>query len=201
MSIRTHSGNTARRPDASSPDSKLLSSWRGVFGSALIVLLLVSCSTGDARDERKFEAQEAKRTEQVPLAQQTALANTFFQPTGTPQATLTPNPLLSELVITTSLDASGGPATDLRTVPLGSQAVILAARLTDLSGDETITVQWLNQDGVVLASEDQQARSSNGPQWYTSAWQLAGVPGGTYAGAVRVNGQLLNSIVFTLGST
>lgn len=167
--------------------------------SALVVLLLVSCSTGDVQDERKFEAQEAERTQLVPEAQQTELAETFYEPTGTPQATFTPNALLSELVITTSLDGTGGPATDLEFVPRGTQSVILAARLTDLQGGETITVEWLNGDGAVLASQDQQAQAGSGPRWYTSTWALGGVPSGTYAAAVRVNGELLNSIVFQVG--
>lgn len=173
--------------------------WRGAIVSALVVLLLVSCSTGDSRDERKFQAREAERTEQVPVAQQTELAKTFLQPTGTPLATMTPNALVSELVITTSLDGSGGPATDLTSVPLGTPSVILAARLAQLVDGETVTVEWLDSDGRVLASQDQPARASSGPQWYTSTWQMGNVPGGTYAAAVRVNGELLNSIVFRVG--
>ena len=114
-------------------------------------------------------------------------------------ATYTPSALLSELVITTSLDGTGGPATDLDSVPQGTQSVILAARLASVTGGETITVEWLDEDGTVLASQDQVASASNGPQWYTSTWQLGGVPGGLYAAAVRVNGQLLNSIVFRVG--
>jgi hypothetical protein len=175
------------------------SGWRGAFCSALVVLLVVSCSQGDSREERKFEAREAERTQQVPLAQQTELAQTFLQPTGTPMATFTPIALLSEIVIATSLDASGGPANDVEAVPAGSQSVIVAARLSNLSGGETITFQWLDENGTVLASEDQQATPSGGPQWYTSSWNLSGVSSGTYAGAVRVNGEMLNSIVFTVG--
>lgn len=163
------------------------------------MLLVVGCSQGDARDERKFEAQEAKKTQQVPLAQQTELAQTFFRPTGTPEATSTPIALLSEIVIATALDGSGGPANDMASVPLGTQSVFLAARLANLTGGETITVQWLDANGTVIASADQQANPSTGPQWYTSQWNLGGLPGGIYAGAVRVNDQLLNSIVFTLG--
>ena len=165
--------------------------------SALVVLLLVSCSQGDSREERKFEAQEAEKTQQVPLAQQTELAQTFKQPTGTPVATFTPIALLSEIVIATSLDSSGGPANDVESVSPGSTAIV-AARLANLSGGETITFQWLNEDGTVLASEDQQANPSSGPQWYTSSWNVSGVPSGNYAGAVRVNGQLLNSIMFSV---
>jgi hypothetical protein len=51
---------------------------------------------------------------------------------------------------------------------------------------------------VVLWAEDQQANPSSGPQWYTSGWNLGGVSPGTYAGAVRVNGELMNSIVFSV---
>jgi hypothetical protein len=167
--------------------------------SALAVLLVVSCSQGDARDERKFEAQEAEKTQQVPLAQQTELAETFLQPTGTPVATFTPIALLSEIVIATSLDSSGGPANDVDSVRVGTQSVYLAARLTNLSGGETITMDLMNDDGAVLASGDQQAQASSGPQWYTATLNLSGVSSGTYAGAVRINGQLLNSIVFTVG--
>ena len=167
--------------------------------SALVVLLVASCSQGNAKDERKFEAQEAEKTQQVPLAQQTELAQTFLQPTGTPVATFTPIALLSEIVIATSLDSSGGPANDVESVPVGSPSVIVAARLSNLGGGETITFEWLNEDGTVLASEDQPANPSAGPQWYSSSWNLGGVAAGTYAGAVRVNGELLNSIVFTVG--
>lgn len=159
---------------------------------------MVSCSTGDAKDERKFEAQEAEKTQQVPEAQKTQLADTFLQPTGTPIATFTPRPLLSELVITNSLDGSGAPTSDLESVSQGSQ-VILAARLTSLQGGETITVEWLNENGDLMASQDQQASPSSGPQWYTSTWQPGGVPSGIYAAAVRVNGDLLNSITFRIG--
>src|SRR5262245_31695155 len=105
-SIRTRSGNTGRRAELDHGDGRgrgrtrrfatttrsgwfHLHGWRGATCSALVVLLLVSCSTGDARDERKFEAQEAERTQQVPQAQKTELADTFLQPTGTPQATMT----------------------------------------------------------------------------------------------------------------
>lgn len=176
-----------------------LHGWRGALCSALVVLLLASCSQGNAKDERKFEAREAEKTQQVPLAQQTELAQTFKQPTGTSMATFTPIALLSEIVIATSLDSSGGPANDVESVPVGSPSVIVAARLANLGGGETITFEWLNSDGAVLASEDQQASPSAGPQWYSSSWNLGGVPAGTYAGAVRVNGQLLNSIVFTVG--
>ncbi len=175
-----------------------LNGWRGAIGSALVVLSLVSCSTGDARDERQFEAQEAERTQQVPQAQKTQLAETFLQPTGTPQATYTPRALLSELVITNSVDGSGAPASDLDSVSQGSQ-VILAARLTNLLGGEIITVEWLNKDGVVMASQDQEATTTNGPRWFTSSWQPGGVPSGTYAAAVRVIGELLNSITFRIG--
>jgi hypothetical protein len=162
------------------------------------LLLVVSCSTGDARDERSFATQEAERTQQVPAAQKTELAKTFLQPTGTPVATQTPEALLSELVITTSVDASGAPTSDLDAVPRGSP-VILAARLTNLLGGETITVEWLDGDGAVLASQDQPATATNGPKWFSATWQPGGVAPGTYAAAVRVNGQLLNSIVFRIG--
>ncbi|MCO5220213.1 MAG: hypothetical protein M9947_01360 [Thermomicrobiales bacterium] len=172
--------------------------WRGAVCSALVVLLVVSCSTGDARDERKFEAQEAKRTQQVPAVQQTELANTFLQPTGTPMATYTPRALLSELVITTGLDASGAPTNDVSSVSQG-QSVTLAARLTALTGGETITVQWLDNNGTVLASADQIAEPTSGPRWFTSTWQPAGVPSGIYAAAVRINGDLLDSITFRVG--
>ncbi len=198
MSIRTRSGNTARRADLAISPWFQVRGWRGAICSALAVLLLVSCSTGDARDERSFQAQEAERTQQVPEAQKTQLAETFFQPTGTPQATFTPRALLSELVITNALDGSGAPTNDLETVSQGSQ-VILAARLTNLLGGEIITVEWLNEDGVVLASQDQQATTATGPKWFSSAWQPSGVPSGTYAAAVRVNGELLNSITFQIG--
>lgn len=168
------------------------------MGSALLVLLIVSCSTGDSRDERRFEAQEAEKTQQVPQAQETQLADTFLQPTGTPDATFTPRALLSELVITNALDSSGAPTNDLDSVSAGSH-VILAARLTNLLGGEIITVEWLNQDGTVMASQDQEAVATNGPRWFTSTWQPGGVPSGTYAAAVRVNGELLNSITFRIG--
>ncbi len=197
MNTRTRSGNIDHRAERSIPAWLHLNGWRGAIGSALVVLLLVSCSTGDARDERKFEAQEAERTQQVPQAQKTQLAETFLQPTGTPQATYTPRALLSELVITNSLDASGAPTTDLASVSQGSP-VILAARLTNLMGGEIITVEWLNADGSVMASQDQEATTTNGPKWFTSTWQPGGVPSGTYATAVRVNGELLNSITFRI---
>ncbi len=201
MSIRTRSGNIARRADRRRDFwlHSTMRGWRGVLYSALIVLLVVGCSQGDARDERRFEAREALKTQQVPQAQRTELAQTFFRPTGTPAATFTPIALLSEIVIATSLDGAGGPANDVAAVPRGTQSVILAARLANLVGGETITVQWLDANGAVLASTDQQANPSPGPQWYTASWGLGGVPAGTYAGAVRVNGELLNSIVFTIG--
>jgi hypothetical protein len=161
-------------------------------------LLLVSCSTGDARDERQFQADEAEKTQQVPEAQKTQLAETFLQATGTPAATYTPRALLSELVITNSVDGSGAPTNDLESVSQGAQ-VILAARLTNLLGGEIITVEWLNEDGTVLESQDQEATTTNGPKWFTSTWQPSGVPPGTYAAAVRVNGELLNSITFRIG--
>ena len=198
MSIRTRSGNTARRADRSGSSWLHLHGWRGAVCSALAVLLLVSCSTGDARDERQFEEQEAERTQQVPEAQKTQLAETFLQPTGTPAATYTPRALLSELVITNSIDGSGAPTNDLESVSQGSQ-VILAARLTNLLGGEVITFEWLNEDGTVLASQEQAATATNGPKWFTSTWQPSGVPSGTYAAAVRVNGELLNSITFRIG--
>ena len=199
MNIRTHSGNIARRARLDRISWLHMHGWRGALCSALVVLVLVSCSQGDARDERKFEAQEAQRTEQVPQAQQTELAQTFFRPTGTPAATFTPIALLSELVIATSLDSSGGPANDVSAVSAGGGSVFVAARLSSLSGGETITLQWLDANGQVLASVDQQASPTSGPQWYTSSWNLSGVAPGVYAGAVRVNGELLNSIVFTVG--
>lgn len=203
MNIRTRSGNTGHRPDTAGHGVPALRKWRrgwrGAMCSALVVLLMVSCSQGNSREERKFQAREAEKTQQVPLAQQTELAQTFLQPTGTPMATFTPIALLSEIVIATSLDSSGGPANDVELVPAGSQSVIVAARLANLGGGETVTFQWLDGNGTVLASEDQQATASAGPRWYTSSWNLSGVPPGTYAGAVRVNGELLNSIVFTVG--
>jgi len=199
MNTRTHSGNTGRRAERGGNSGWHLHGWRGALCSALVVLLVVSCSQGDAREERRFQAKEAQKTQQVPLAQQTELAKTFFRPTGTPEATSTPIALLSELVVATSLDASGGPANDVGSVPLGTQSVILAARLAQLTGGETITFEWSSADGVLLASADQPAQPSAGPQWYTSRWELGGVPAGVYAGVVRVDGQLLNSIVFRIG--
>lgn len=198
MNIRTHSDAIDHPADRS------VSCWlqthgkRGVLGSALVLLLLVSCSQGDVRDERRFQAQEAKRTQQVPEAQQTELANTFMGPTGTPEATHTPIALLSELVISSGVDATGAPVDDLKFAPAGSQ-VFLAARLANLVGGEIITTEWLDTNGRVVASSEQQARASSGPQWYTASWTMSGVPGGTWAGAVRVNGQLLDSIVFQTG--
>ncbi|MEZ4507152.1 MAG: hypothetical protein R2848_15200 [Thermomicrobiales bacterium] len=190
--------STARRADRSAASQWNLHGWRGAIGSALVVLLVVSCSTGDSRDERRFEAQEAEKTQQVPEAQKTQLADTFLRPTGTPAATFTPRALLSELVITNALDGSGAPTNDLESVSSNSQ-VILAARLTNLLGGEIITVEWLNEDGAVMASQDQEAPTTTGPRWFTSAWQPGGVPPGTYAAAVRVNGELLNSITFRIG--
>lgn len=212
MSIRTRSGNIVRRVDDPVGHSvpavrgdvpflrpkQWLAGWRGALCSALVVLLLVSCSQGDAKDERKFEMQEAEKTEQVPLAQQTELAQTFLQPTGTPVATFTPIALLSEIVIATGLDSSGGPSNDVESVSAGSGQFYLAGRLANLSGGETITMQLTDADGGVLGSQDVQANPSAGPQWYTSVWSASGVAPGTYAGAVLVNGQMMNSIVFTI---
>ena len=198
MSIRTRSGSTAHRADRATFSWLHLHGWRGAVCSALAVLLLVSCSTGDARDERQFQADEAEKTQQVPEAQKTQLAETFLQPTGTPAATFTPRALLSELVITNSVDGSGAPTNDLESVSQSSP-VILAARLTNLLGGEIITFEWLNEDGAVMASQDQEATATSGPRWFTSTWQPGGVAPGTYAGAVRVNGELLNSITFRIG--
>ena len=198
MSIRTRSGNIDRRADRRILSRVHLHGWRGAACSALAVLLLVSCSTGDARDERRFEAQEAEKTQQVPEAQKTQLAETFLQPTGTPAPTFTPRALLSELVITNAVDGSGAPTNDLDRVSQGSQ-VILAARLTNLLGGEVITFEWLNSDGVLMATTDQEAVPTSGPRWYSSSWQPSGVAPGIYAAAVRVNGELLNSITFRIG--
>ncbi len=198
MNIRTRSGSTGHQADRTLPTWLHLHGWRGALCSALAVLLLVSCSTGDARDERRFEAQEAEKTQQVPEAQKTQLAETFLQPTGTPQPTLTPRALLSELVITNAIDGSGAPTNDLERVTQGSQ-VILAARLTNLQAGQIITIEWLDEDGVLMASQDQEAPTTNGPRWFTSTWQPGGVPSGTYAAAVSVNGELLNSITFSIG--
>lgn len=198
MSIRTPLGSTDRPADRRRSFDRMMHGWRGALVSALLVLVVAGCSTGSARDERRFQAQEAERTQQVPQAQQTELARTFFQPTGTPVATMTPNARLSDLVITSGLDASGGPVDDRQSVPIGS-TVILAARLTDLTGGETITFEWMNEDGVVLAASEATAQPSGGPQWYSGSWNAGGVGAGIYAGAVRVQGQLLDSIVFRIG--
>jgi hypothetical protein len=198
MSIKTRSGSTVRRADRPSVSWLHLRGKRGALCSALAVLLLVSCSTGNSTEERWFQAQEAEKTQQVPEVQKTQLAEKFLQPTGTPEPTFTPRALLSELVITNSIDGSGAPTNDLESVSMGSQ-VILAARLTNLLGGEIITVEWLNEDGVLMATSDQEAAPTSGPRWYSASWQTSGVAPGTYAAAVRVNGELLNSITFRIG--
>ena len=160
--------------------------------------MLVSCSTGDARDERRFEAQEAEKTQQVPEAQKTQLAETFLQPTGTPAATYTPRALLSELVITNSVDGSGAPTNDLESVSQSSQ-VIVAARTDEPAGRRDhhlrMAERGWRRDGIAGPGSD----GRTGPKWFTSTWQPGGVTPGTYAAAVRVNGELLNSITFRIG--
>jgi hypothetical protein len=159
--------------------------------------LLTSCSSGDVDESRRFQAQEAERTQQVPQTQKTELARLFLKPTGTPLATMTPDALLSDLVITTSIGSNGAPTDRAERVSRSAPSVSVAAHIANLATGEVVSVTWLTEQGEVVRSEEKPASGSAGRQWVSFSLPLAGSVGpGVYAAEIRVNGLLLDSIAF-----
>jgi hypothetical protein len=160
------------------------------------VVLLAGCATGSVDDSRRFQAIDAEQTPQMPGAQATQFARTFGTPEASPEPTITPHAVISDLVLASSVSGSGSPGNTISAVQAGSQTVYAVARIAHIQPGQAVAALWRAEDGTVLTSVEQTPPPSSSPQWVSFAFQPAGMARGTYSIAIFVENDLLESIAF-----
>lgn len=163
----------------------------------LAATLLAACGSGNARESRFYQEQEATRESQVASAQETTTAR-FFSGTPTAAPTATPQPVLSSLRVATSIGSNGEPLNQLRSASRNG-TIYVSARIHDVTGGTVYAAVLGRPDGASIATSELTASRSATNAWFSFPFAINGtLPGGQYAAFVYTDGVLLGSIVFEL---
>jgi hypothetical protein len=178
-----------------------LRSWLVLLGT---LLLLVGCSSGNAREAERGQASRASEEARVADLQATYSAGFFDPGTPTPGPTSAALPTLDRLVLTRNLSGNG-PSDELASVPADAGTVFAGALLHGLARGMVVGAIWRGEQGDVYASETT-IEADAGDAWIGLPLPLDGtLPPGDYAVVVYVivgdEGPVgLNSLVFEITS-
>ncbi len=181
--------------------NRIRSSSVRVLALIALVLVVAGCSTGTASDSRRFQAQEAEVTPQLPGAQATHFAQTFGTPDASPLPSVTPRAAISDLVLATSVNGDGSPGNTTQSVQANTNQTIYAvARIANIQPGQVVSALWRTEDKSVVTWVDQTPAPSSAPQWVSFPFQFGGgLARGTYSVAIVIGEELLESISFTVG--
>lgn len=191
MNTRTLLAHIARPPTDSTIPRMLL--------VMLLVGVLAGCSSGTADDSRRFQAQEAEETPQLPGAQQTHFAQTFGTPDASPLPSLTPHAGISDLTLASSVNSDGSPGSTIQSVSAGSnQTTFAVARIANIQPGQVVSAVWRDKDNNPISWVDQTPAPSASPQWIDFGFQFGGAQRGVYSIAIVIGDDLLESISFQI---
>lgn len=165
----------------------------------MVAGLLAACSSGNADDSRRFQAQDAQETPQLPGAQQTHFAQTFGTPDASPIPSITPHAGISDLVLASSVSPDGSPGNVIQSVSSSSnQTVYAVARIANIQPGQIVSAVWRDVDNNPISWVDQSPAPSPSSQWVNFAFQFGGAQRGTYSVAIVIGDDLLESISFEI---
>jgi hypothetical protein len=145
MNTRTRLVSIGRPPTPSRIDRAT----RSALVLLSVVVLLVGCSSGSARDANQEKARDAGLKDQLAAEQATRIVERYFPPTGTPAPTEPPLPALGALAVTFGFRADGTPDGSYASVPAGAGTAYAAVKLSGLSAGQVIrgvvTDGWGNE--------------------------------------------------------
>lgn len=169
----------------------------GALLSALLVVTLGACATGNVEEARIAETREASKEAVLPAVQATKIVKEFFPDTPTPMPTATPLPTIATLTLATQIGADNQPVNEVGSVTPGS-TVYAVAQIYHLSAGETAIAVWTTNDGTEIGRTEVPIDRSIDGAWVPFQW-TASVGSGTYAVYVYVGDRQLNSLVFRVG--
>lgn len=162
---------------------------------ALGALLLTGCGGGSASESRLAADADATRGNQVPGYESTKVIERFAASPSPSLATRTPLPLLSRLVVTGEIDASGAPGAWIARLTPG-QRVYVAIQVARLADGQRLTAVWRDAEGSELGSVAIDVTDANSGSWWVLAWDVpVALPAGDIAVAVYAEDQLLQSVI------
>lgn len=165
---------------------------------ALMVASLAGCASGDVKESRRFEAQEAGQEAVVPEYQLTTVAQEVIRPAASPHPTMTPAATLARLVLTSS-NSGGEPIDELRSVSASAGAIYAAALIANVQPGQTVSAIWIGQDENLIAQSDSVMPGGVSQAWLYFPLQLNGsLPPGNYGVVITVDGVRLESLAFRL---
>jgi hypothetical protein len=154
-------------------------------GLAVLGLWLLGCVVSPATPQA------------TPVASSNLLAGAPAEQRPSPVATLTPQ--IARMVLTTSVDAAETPAEELTTVPGQAAVIYLAVEVAQLPAGATLTVVWVHGGAEFARNDRLVAEPIREPRWLALSLRPASpLPGGEYAVRLLVNGQVVDSLVFTV---
>ncbi len=106
------------------------------------------------------------------------------------------------MALTTRLAADEAPAEELTTVPGQAEVVYLTVEVADLPAGTTLTAVWLHEGGEFSRSDRVIGEAIREPRWLAFPLRpTSPLPGGEYVVRLLVNGQVVDSLVFTVSGS
>lgn len=171
------------------------------FATMIGLIALTGCASGNVNEARRGAAADLEGTPTLAQLQATRVAQQFkpATPVGTPDTR--PMPTIEALVITLGLAPGNAPREQYAAVPADAPTVYADALMHDLRGGQTVTAEWVNASGNLIATSEASVPNDAAQAWVALPMQLAGsVPPGDYAVFVDVDGHLIDSLVFRVAS-
>jgi hypothetical protein len=163
---------------------------------AILLVSLVSCASGNAREAEPFATRDAEKTAVMSDAQQTAIIDRFFPTPGKATKEPTPIVVLETLVLTTSLGSNNEPQQEVRGVS-GTGTLYADALCHYLTKGSVATAYWTNKDDTVVYSSEVPIEEDAETRWLAFQWNIDGsLPPGEYVVYIYIDSWMLNSLVF-----
>ncbi len=111
-------------------------------------------------------------------------------------------PRIARMAVTTRLDADEAPAEELTTVPGQVEVVYLTVEVNEVPAGTTLTAVWLHDGSEFSRSDRVVGEVIREPQWLAFPLRpTSPLPGGDYVVRLLVNGQVVDSLVFTVSGS
>jgi len=151
----------------------------------LLSLWLVGCAVSPATPQA------------TPAAPSSLLIRPAAEQRPSPVVAVTPQ--IARLVLTTRVDIGEVPQEELTTVPGEVAVIFLAVEIVQLPTGATLTAVWVHGGAEFARSDRLVAEAIREPRWLALPLRPASpLPGGEYVVRLLVNGQMVDSLVFTV---